>query len=714
MKQLTKLSNLAIFGFALVLFFIIQPHQKFSLELSSMLTGEDKKFYDISEKFSYVKTFLVAVEGLENDDLKKLKKIKEELLANSEIEVNNQLNNKKYQEFKQKYKLYLNELNYKNGSEIKVNDKLKNIYVEMISSSFYYNINLNDPLEIINTDVKSQIKLKNGSLILGDFGYLSIFTITSKTDEKSRIKIYNEIEDILKKYDNVKAFSSIFFYVENSRIIQSDVKLIIMTSMVILGILYILILRNLYLFFNIAITLATSVIFGQIVVTYFFPQTSIIALVFSTAITSVSIDYMFHHYLHNYYNKQLGFNKSVFYGFITTITAFSLISFINFPLIEQISIFTIVSLFVAYVHFAFIYPHLGIKHKEPYSKENYKSPFIVRGHKIILFSLVIIIISLFYVNFDFNIKNLDYQNKKLIETEKFFKSNLNQNKKIAVLITGTTIDTIITNSKIIKKLDKNATVPLSSLLSQEQYIRRLQELQRIDFTKIKKDIKDSSVLVGFKETYFNNSYNNEFLYPPYPLYTQDMIKNYGFDLVLDDKQFITYAMVSPAKLDDILSLNFTQSAQSKVLFENSLKKVYNELLLFGGLTLLLIISILAIVTKRRFLQAFSYILFPASLILLYGWFVPLNIMHIFMGFVVLAIGIDYGIYMNEPTLSHNTTLAIIYSLISTFAGFGVLILSDINSLFSIGITAIIGVSGILFLLIFQKRIKKEHNKKRIN
>jgi predicted exporter len=85
-------------------------------------------------------------------------------------------------------------------------------------------------------------------------------------------------------------------------------------------------------------------------------------------------------------------------------------------------------------------------------------------------------------------------------------------------------------------------------------------------------------------------------------------------------------------------------------------------------------------------------------------------MHIFMAFVIMAIGIDYGIYMNEPKLSHNTTLAIIYSLISTFAGFGVLIISNINSLSSIAITAIIGILGILFLLLFQKRNKYRVNK----
>ncbi len=669
-----------------------------------MLTGEDKKFYQLSEKFSYVKTFLVSVEGFEKKDLKKLKEIKKKLSKHPEITINNQINNKQFQQFKKTYNLYLNDLNYESSDQLNTKKELEKIYKKMVSSPFYFNLNLNDPLGIIKKDsIPKDIKFKNGNLVLGDYGYLAIFSIESKTDEKSRIKIYNDIHTILAKYDNIKFFSSIFFYVENSKEIQADVKKIIMVSMVLLGILYLVFLRNIYLFVNIAVTLVTSVIIGQIVVTYIFPQTSVIALVFSTAVTSVSIDYMFHHYLHNYYNKKLGFNKAVFYGFLTTVTAFILISFINFPLIEQISIFTIVSLIVAYVHFAFIYPHLEIKHKEPYSKENYKSPFTVKGYKILVFSIIIVVISLFYAKFDFNIKNLDYQNKNLLSTEKFFKSNLNQNKKASILITGSSCDEVIAHAKIIKFMDKYSTVPLSSLLSQEEYINKLQEIKKFNFLKLKDELNLLETDIGFKNDYFKNSYNDKLLYPPYPKYTQQMIQSFGFDLVYDENKYITYAMINPNKIDEILALEFTRSAQSKILFENSLKKVYNELVLFGGLTLLLIISILAMVTKKRFLQAFTYILFPASLILCYSWFIPLNIMHIFMAFVIMAIGIDYGIYMNEPTLSHNTTLAIIFSLISTFAGFGVLVISGINSLFSIGITAVIGVAGILFLLLFQKR-----------
>ena len=232
------------------------------------------------------------------------------------------------------------------------------------------------------------------------------------------------------------------------------------------------------------------------------------------------------------------------------------------------------------------------------------------------------------------------------------------------------------------------------------------KINKIDFNKIKEDIVFSANKIGFKSKYFKDSYNDNFTKPTYPEYSVKMIKDFGFDIVKENGGYLTYAMVSPFKVDEILKYNFTKNAQTKVLFENSLKKVSNDLMLFGALTIIFIISILAMVTKKRFLQAFTYILFPAALILLYGWFVPLNIMHLFMAFVILAIGIDYGIYMNEPKLTHNTTLAIVFSLISTFAGFGVLAISNINSLYSIGMTAIIGIVGILFLLIFQKRIKK--------
>ncbi len=671
-----------------------------------MLGEEDRKLYELSEKFQYSKTLLVAVKGFKKKDLNKLNKIKNELALNPNLTIKDYINNKSLQEFKNKYRFYINDINDKNSSKIDVKTKLTNIYNEMISSTFYFNINKNDPLGLLksNTSMKG-VKLKDGNLILGEYGYLSILSIESKNNEKSRIKIYNDIHNISSKYENTKVFSTMFFYVENSQKIKQDVRIIIITSMVLLSILYLIILRNIYLFINVALTLVTSVIFGQIFITYIFDNTSIIALVFATAVTSVSIDYMFHHYLHNYYDGKFGFNRSVFYGYITTISAFILMSNIQFPLIQQISIFTIISLSVAYIHFAFIYQYLGIKHIKVAQTKHSIFSLKIQGYKIILFSLILIILSLFYVKYDFNIKNLDYQNIKLIQTEKFFRTNLNQKGNRSILITGETINSVIKNAKIIKKIDQNARVAIASLLDEDEYLKRLKIIQDFDFKALKTNIEQYSSQIGFKNNYFKNSYNDNLIYPNSPKYTQKMINDFGFDLIKDGDKYITYAIVSSKKMDELLDLKFVKNVSAKMLFENSLSKINNQLVLFGTLAILLIIFILAIITQKRFFQAFSYILFPISLMICYGYFVPLNIMNIFMLFVVIAISIDYGIYMNESNITHNTFLAIIYSLISTFAGFGVLVLSDINSLLSIGITTIIGICGILFLLVFQKSIK---------
>ena len=104
--------------------------------------------------------------------------------------------------------------------------------------------------------------------------------------------------------------------------------------------------------------------------------------------------------------------------------------------------------------------------------------------------------------------------------------------------------------------------------------------------------------------------------------------------------------------------------------------------------------------------ALLFLLFPIAMVGIYAYFTAINILHIFMLFVILAIGIDYAIYLSKKN-DALTKEAISYSLISTFAGFGVLIFSQINALYSMGIVATIGIVSIFILLIFVKSIDNE-------
>ena len=134
-----------------------------------------------------------------------------------------------------------------------------------------------------------------------------------------------------------------------------------------------------------------------------------------------------------------------------------------------------------------------------------------------------------------------------------------------------------------------------------------------------------------------------------------------------------------------------------------MKTSINMLLKLGILTLMVITILLYYITKRAILYAIIFLIFPAAMVSLYACFADINILHIFMLFVILSIGIDYAIYLSKKN-DNLTKKAISYSLISTFAGFGVLIFSSVNALFSIGMVATIGIVSIIILLVFLKGV----------
>ena len=67
--------------------------------------------------------------------------------------------------------------------------------------------------------------------------------------------------------------------------------------------------------------------------------------------------------------------------------------------------------------------------------------------------------------------------------------------------------------------------------------------------------------------------------------------------------------------------------------------------------------------------------------------------------VIVVAGIDYGIYMSKEN-SRRTDEAILYSLLTTFSGFGILILSNIGAIHAIGEVITIGTLAILLLVLY--------------
>lgn len=702
--------NVLIFSFFLLLVLNFDSFNKISTKLETIIPNSPKKeLLKEFGKFESTKKIFLSHKGLDKNSLTKIKKLEKEILKIEGITLEKLSQNKTLQEYLTDYKIYKYGINHTSLNNLDINAQLQDTKNEMIKDSFSFRLNTQDPLNLFNAISNTYPSTKNRHLILKDYGYLSIFKIDKSINT---IKEYETIYDHISKLtnDRVKVFSPIFYFVENSREIKNDVNKIILLSSIILILLYVLILKNIKLLFNTLLTLGSSILLSLLVTTYIFQELSIFVLVFGISISTVGIDYMFHHYIHKYYQKNKTFNTDVFFGMITTVGAFCIISFISFDLIKQICYFAIVSLIFSYLQFSFIYPKIKFlgKTKTVKSKNDaigfestLKSNFHIKPVVITVISVVIIVFISLNIKFDFNLKNLDVQNIKLKKTEDFFNNKLNDEKRVSVLLKANSIRELINNANELKSNYKDSYVPLDALISSKEFKKTKEELSKINFNKIKKSLNLEATKLGFKKDFFAATYDFKDNTPNYDI---ALLKSFGLEVIQYNDSYLSYALIPLHNQDNIYKLGYIQPLSIKQMFEQKLITAYDELFILGSLTILFIFIMLLFICKKNYFKAINYILFPLAMVLILSTFIVFNILHLFMLFIILAIGIDFGIYVSSKHVTENTRKAVFYSLLSTFAGFGVLIFSNITALFSIGIIATIGILAIVFLLLTSKRV----------
>ncbi|MCF6244607.1 MAG: hypothetical protein L3J43_06185 [Sulfurovum sp.] len=643
-------------------------------------------------------TLLVATKGLDNKALEKIKKIEEELDALDFVAIKKSHLNRDLIRHQKEYKLLIQEVNLTKLSTLEVPLELKKLYDEMTSSFFPVIIDKIDPFQVLNPPNPIEIKTKNGHLTLGNYGYLSYFTLGSQNLNEHQ-KMYRDIYKVMKDKKEIQFFSPLFYYVENSQAIRADVQTIIYISFAILLVLYFIILKDILLLIHTLITLATSTILAMVILTQMYEEVSIFVFIFGISISTVAIDYMFHHYLHGYYHEKKKLNTEVFFGFLTTFCAFFILSFTSFMLIKQIAFFTMVTLSISYLHFSFLYPKIGFKeftlNKMKDKKEN--TFFCKLSPRIfLLFSLILIFLSSLWIEFDFNLKNLDYDNKRLKKTEHFFKSHDTLHQNVPFVVKAKSIDTLIQHSKTIKQKVPTAHLPLSGQMSQVSYAKNKEIFTH--HQSLRERLLIESRQLGFKEAYFDKAYDVQ---KPLIMYTAQVIRNYGIEVVKIDDYYITFGTISKKDYTQVLQYDFIHSLSIKEHFEVLMQEYVQNIGVLGFLVIMMILVIFFIISGKNFIYAMVFLVFPISMMGVYAFFSSINILHLFMLFIILAISIDYAIYMSRDN-NERTKKAIHFSLISTFAGFGVLVFSQINALFSLGIIAIIGIGAISILLVCMK------------
>ena len=698
-----KYANYIILFLLLSVGVLLKDHIHVSTNLLSLFaTKESLEKLNIADNLGYSKEMLIAVKGFDKDSKKKVRDLTKKLQTLKHIKFvqSSVVPTIQIQEYYKQYYPLLATFDATLKSEKDVLTQLQKLYDAQATNFFYSSINKNDPLGLFELQniKQSGVSHKGDLITIGEYGYLlRVMSDVSPSQMKEAKELYVDVKATLVEYKDVVAFAPFFYTVENSTKIQADVQWIVSLSTIVLLLIYYLLIRNIKLLSQTLIALFSSMVFASLISTLFFTNFHVLSLAFGMSLTAVSIDYLLHYHFHNFYETKQKIDKNVLYGFLTTVSAFGIFSFIPIPLIAQISFFALLSLSFAYFLFTFIFPKLEIKKYEESTKVSVKiETKKVSALIFFFFSIMLFMYSVFNFKLDSNIRNLDYHNTNLQNAEKLFKEN-SGSKLFPVITHARSQEELISDLHKLHKILPDTFSLASFVLDKENCFKKIEQLKSYDFLILNSVVNEEADKIGFKQGYFKDAYQFASILPTCEIPNLNIFNSYSLSFFYDENEYYTIALVSD--VSEAQKLSFVSSIDVKEMFNRSAKEMYENLMSFGIFVLILIFILLFLSVKKQFLYALNYILFPLGFTLaVLVSLDSINIMHLFSLIILIAIGIDYGIYMSNSDKPENTMLAIKYSLLSTFAAFGVLIFSTIVALNSIGIVITLGC-GAIFILI---------------
>ena len=649
--------------------------------------------------FENSSTLFVTIQGFSPQNLSRLRVIEQKLKKSKYIkDIKFSLSKIEISDYIKKNYYLLSDFHPIPLDNKNIKEQVTKLRSSLVDSFIYQPINKNDPFKLFDFNLFGGDSLsKDGYLRLGDYGYLLTAKLNGNiSDMKVSKNIEQEISTLLSdENDDVVAFSTLFFTAQNSTYIQNSVNTILFFSFGLLIILFFITLRDYKVLIATILTLGGSIFVALAISSFIFDELSIFVLAFGSAISSISVDYLFHNYFHRQYLKK-GINRSIFIAFFTTALGFVFLQFVSFPLIAQLSVFALVSLSFSYFQFSFIYPYFGFTPKA--NRLNFDLFYNIKPflsiNKLFLFSLLVIIYAGVKIEFDYNLKNLDYDNQPLKAKQQIIQNNIPQ--KTTLLLEAKSIDKLIAKASILQKKSPSFNSVAKISLSNQEFKAKREKIDSFEFKKLKKLLNQNAKAIGFKEGYFSTAYSFIDHIPTKYKYDLKAFKDMGFEIIKRGDNFYTIATIN--RDESLNPMDGVYIINAQELIKSTTKNMFDSLLFYLSLSFVSIFIIIAWVARAKTILALNFILFPIAMILLYLSIVGINIMHLFSIIIIIVAGIDYGIYMSSEQKSDETKEAILYSILTSFSGFGILVFSSIGAMHSIGVVITIGILSILLLV----------------
>lgn len=622
---------------------------------------------------------------------------------------------------------------------------MTNIYGDMLNK---------DPLLIFPQYINSVVQFRDkfdydkGNIIIDDSIKTTVLISTYLGENGFEKEVQNSFNDFVNKqkkkirsqtganveYTGVVAYAS--RYLNRSKFETGFIGLL---SFSIIVILMLFAFRSFKCLLWGAFPIIIALMCGLAVSVLVFDRIHIISITMGMCLIGICIDYSFH-YLSEYSFCKSGWNSSgglinilpgISMGLITTIMGYSTFFFIPFDGLKQIAIFTVSGLIAAYLTVLILFPAV-FKEKGNYKNSyHFFRPLICAYFRLmdkkmfrytVYFLLILIIIAgLPGVSFNDDIKVFQMKTADLDKTVTTIKELTNvEYDSEYLLVKGVSKESLLQNIETVT--EKLEQIRVNGDLADYQALTK--------FVPSKKEQKAGHEMLATKVLSYEDEMGKLFDETGFQPQTLEKLKreieeSKGKYLTIDDwlKSSVAteYEKLWIGEISDtcfsaiLLSgikffelLEEISAEDQNVYLVNNNTRISNLLRgvrknLFRFIPVLYSIVFLVLVLRYGLIKGLK-VFAPSIMTLLltvsiYSIFsVELNIMHILALILVLALGIDYSIYLAESVANPSVTIvAILLSALTTIFSFGMLSLSMIPALSSIGFTILIGISINLFL-----------------
>ena len=485
-------------------------------------------------------------------------------------------------------------------------------------------------------------------------------------------------------------------------------------------------------FFFSALTIAGGAAFGFAACLLFFEKVHLLTLVFGTGLIGISIDYMLHFFAHKYEHNEWDAHQALNHifsgislGLITSIVGFLSLCFTPFASLQQMAIFSIAGLFFVYGVVVFVYPTLFKKFPQipnplPFNVSTvilkwWQQPIRRHTWRITLIAVIVMLCIIPFLKGQDDIRAMQSLSPQLVKNDTDIARLLGA--PIAaqfVIVTGENDDDLLVNtSNFTTALETSQAV--ESHRSLVDYI--LPKERQMDNVKVLLNFvarHESALKVLFKDLSMPDSTYNDYisyLQEQTPLKLSALFENAKDSPIsildggtFDGKRmaFITLNGVQNSHKLAALTQNYPhaifvdKAADITALFDHH--RVIALRLIVAAYILVFAFLCFRYTTRQSMVillpSIVSSLIAIITLSFIGGHY---SLFHVLALFLVMGIGVDYGLFLVESQRKDNSNsfaamTAVTLSTITTLLSFGLLATSKTSALHDFGIVIVIGIT----------------------